>query len=341
MNHSSMTDPKKATLSPYLQGLALDQQKAAISKSLRRPFISNTMQNSNYSVSLRLYMTLICLAFGNYSIVGMAQVAARPLPPKYDLPITPESFCQGMPNVLKSSASQNVGDTLSTLCNGTTPTNTLRTLINSPYTGQQGYNFLSTGDGLFVGPIPNDDYVRFNIAYSMKIPGKNAVDLLLGEEQILRDQGYANGDGNRNLQLIFEIQKPDLRQPLIEENGADIAFQVKERALRTAGTRAFDSTALHNLKLYRMFENNFDFMISIRTYSKNISVPVGGFPLIRKANVVKAAMVDPQDKNAAISIAIFNLEVYDQRGQEDRVENIFSEFVLRDLKKIFEFHNKK
>lgn len=341
MNNSSMTDTNKPTQSLFLEGLELDLQKVAINEIPRQAFISTTRQNSGRSVSERILMTLICAAFANFSHTSTAQVATRPLPPKYDLPVTPESFCQGMPNVIKSAASQNVGGALSTLCNGTTPTTTLRTLINSPYTGQQGYNFLSTGDGLFVGPIPNDNYVRFNIAYSMKIQGKNAVDLILGEELIIRDQDYANGDGNPNLQLKFELLKPDLKQPLIEENGADIAFRVKERSLRTARTRAFDNTVIHDLKLYRMFENNFDFMIAVRTFFKDISTPPGGFPLFRKADIIKATIVDPQDKNASIGITVFNLEVYDQRGQDDRVEDIFSEFVIRDLKKIFAFHNKK
>jgi hypothetical protein len=341
MNNCSMTDTEQATHSPTFHDMDLDRNKVAPKLIGRLSFSSRAKPNSNDFVSFRYFMTFLFLGFGNLSNVSEAQVATRPLPPKYDLPITPESFCQGMPNVLRSSASQNVGETLSTLCNGTTPTNTLRTLINSPYTGQQGYNFLSTGDGLFVGPIPNDNYVRFNIAYSMKVQGKNAVDLLLGEELIIRDQTYANGDGNPNLQLKFEILKPDLRQPILEDNGADIAFKVKERSLRTARQRGFDTTLIHDLKLYRMFENNFDFMISIRTLFKDISTQPGGFPIIRKANVVKATIVDPQDRDSSIGIAVFNLEVYDQRGQEDRVEDIFSEFVIRDLKKIFAFHNKK
>lgn len=270
-----------------------------------------------------------------------AQVAVRPLPEKKVLPINAESFCQGMPNVLKASIKQNAGQILSSLCNETNPTSLLRDLIENPYDSQQEYRFRDSGNGLFVGLMPDGEFVRFAIAFSMRVSGKSAVSLLLSEETIMRDQTYAKGDGDPAMNVRFEILKPDLKQSLLDGSDGDIAFKVSQRTVRSEGQRKFDNTTVHDLKLYRMIENNYDFMVGIRSLAQDLSTPAGEKPLFRKAVVIRAAITDPKDKNSAIAITLLDFEVSDQRNQEDRVENIFSSFVLRDLKRIYSFHQKK
>lgn len=269
------------------------------------------------------------------------QASARSLPQRNDLPISAESFCKGMPTVVQASAKQNANEALSSLCQGTNPTQLLRDLITEPYNGGGTPTFKDRGDGLGREEFSGTRYVRFNVAFSMRIPGKRAVDLLLAEEALMRDPTYARGSRDSALSIQYDVLRPDLEQPLLKENEGDIAFRVLQRTLRTGGRRQFNNLTEHDLKLFRMFDNNFDFMVAVRSLNRDRSSQSETRALFNKAIVIRAAITDPNDKKSAIMMTILNFEVYDQQDQDDAVIRIFSNYITKDIQAIYNFHTKR
>jgi hypothetical protein len=90
-----------------------------------------------------------------------------------------------------------------------------------------------------------------------------------------------------------------------------------------------------------MFDNNFDFMVAIRSLARNVSGQSETRPLFNKAIVIRAAITDSSDPRSAIMMTVLNFEVYDQQGQEDAVMSIFSKFIQKDIGSIYSFHQRK
>ena len=290
---------------------------------------SNVLKPRNFFFNFAPIFGLLLPMTG---IARADSVKSLQVPIKQQLPITPESFCVGLANVAKRQK-QSAEKELGQLCSGPTPTPLLLQLIQSPYTGGANYQFRT----IALGPIAGSDYVGVNVAYSMRIK-KSALDLILGEEGMIKDPGYANGDGSPALNVQFKLLPPDLSQPLMRENEADTAFNVTQRSKRASGQRQFDNLSLHNLRLYRMNKNNYDFMASIRSLA-NPAVD-GKDAIFRRAIVVRATMVDPNDNSMGLSLTLMNFEVSDQRGQADKVEDVFAEYISRDIKAVYQYHTK-
>ena len=88
-------------------------------------------------------------------------------------------------------------------------------------------------------------------------------------------------------------------------------------------------------------DNNFDFMIAVRSLNREDSNESETKGLFNKATVIRAAITDPKDKQSAIMITLLNFEVFDQDGQDATVRSIFTNFNNRDNMSIYSFHQKK
>ena len=267
------------------------------------------------------------LAFALSSGICRAESASRPLPKKKEIPLTGEGYCAGLEEV-KKRTKQDAAFELGQLCNGTQPTELLRKLIANPYTGNGTPRIIE----IQVGPS-SPGFVRFNVAFSMKVK-KSAVELLRGEEAMLRDPSYAKGDGNKDMNVQYAVLDPDLEKPLLLEDDSDTAFLISQRDIRASGQRQFDDTSIHLLKLYRMNPDNYDFLTSITSLTK----PTG---LFNKSIVIRASMTDPDNPSGGISFTLMNVEVSDQSNNDAKVETIFAGYISRDIQAVFRYHSLK
>ena len=288
--------------------------------------------NSNWS-ALRISNFKITKPLGILFAVALssgicrAESASQPLPKKKEIPINGEGYCTGLEEV-KKRTKQDAAFELGQLCNGTQPTELLRKLIANPYAGNGTPRIIE----IQVGPS-SPGFVRFNVAFSMKVK-KSAVELLRGEEAMLRDPMYANGDGNKDLNVKYAVLDPDLEKPLLLEDDSDTAFLISQRDVRATGQRQFDDTSIHLLKLYRMNPDNYDFLTSITSLTK----PTG---LFNKSIVIRASMTDPDNPREGISFTLMNVEVSDQANNDSKVETIFAGYIVRDIQAVFRYHSLK
>jgi hypothetical protein len=279
-----------------------------------------------------ILISVAILTFGTTPYAAADSSNGRQTPVKQKLPITAESFCKGAEYVLKRQR-QGAEKEMAQLCNGATPTELLKDLIRSPYSGGDNYRFRTIN----LAPISSSSYVSVNVAYSMRVK-KSAVDLLLAEEGMIKDQTYANGDGASELNVAVKLLPVDLSKAPLPNSEADTAFSMIQRSTRRSGQRQFDNVSSHDLRLYRMNPDNYDFMMSIR--SLNNPAVDGRDAIFRHGIVIRAAMTDPNDSSSGISITLVNFEVSDQRNQDAKVEDVFASYMNRDIRAVYRYHTK-
>lgn len=250
----------------------------------------------------------------------------KPLPQKNKLPITPVSFCSGQEGLVKK-VKQPIQDEFSLLCQAGQPTALFMTMVTSAYDGSNAVNYTPIKVGPS-GELPG--WVDVKVAYSLRVR-KTAVQILRSEEALMGpDFPYKSPD--LNISFKFDVA------PVLEGD-ADTAFTVKQRSLRQAGSRNFDDLSTHTLKLYRLIPNNFDFLLAARSLVEDSVELNKSERLFKKATVLRAAMTDPKDPSFGIVTTVMNFVVSDQQGQQDRVEDIFVNFIKADLLNVFKYHS--
>ncbi len=236
------------------------------------------------------------------------------IPPKNVLALTPENFCLGFKNMF-AITKQSFQDEANLICPNQTPAPLLGTLIANAYTG--------TGTPVIQNiaqTIVDEQTIQLTVAYAMKIP-KPPVPTLLGEEKNVPTP-YV-GDP-----LTI---RPKFGAPVVNTGDADTAFTVEQRTIVKAAVE-FDEVSVHDLKLYRMHPNNFDFFAAVRT----LRTPSEQF---KKAVVLRGVMRDPANANGSISITVLNF-VMNSREEPERVTEAFSRFIEADMIALYNAQSK-
>jgi hypothetical protein len=228
------------------------------------------------------------------------------IPPKNVLALTPENFCLGFKNML-AITKQDFKEEADLICPNQTPAPMLATLIANAYTGTGNPVLQRLPD-----TIIDDNTVKLTVAYAMKIP-KPPVPALLGEEK------------NVPIPYMGETLtiRPKIGAPVPNTGDCDTAFTVEQRTT-VRDNVSFDDMSVHDLKLYRMHPNNFDFFAAART----LRTPSEQF---KRAVVLRGVMRDPANPNASISISVLNF-VMNSREEPDNVAETFFRFIEADLR---------
>ncbi|MFW7377790.1 MAG: hypothetical protein ACOH5I_03140 [Oligoflexus sp.] len=135
------------------------------------------------------------------------------------------------------------------------------------------------------------------------------------------------------LPYAFDVLKIDSSfLPAPANNGdADISFTVEQVTNVNHERVMFNDVFRHELRMYRLHPNNFDFLLAART----LATPSEQF---RKAVVLKGVIADEASpKDSAYLITVFNF-IMNDREEDDGVEETFLEFIMRDMQSIYQTH---
>jgi hypothetical protein len=248
------------------------------------------------------------------TVQAQTNSAQHVIPPKNVLALTPENFCLGFKNMF-AITKQSFQDEANLICPNQVPAPLFATLVANAYTGT-GTPFIQTINNTVI----DEQTIQLTVAYAMKIP-KPPVPTLLGEEKNVPTP-YV-GDP-----LTI---RPKFGTPVPNTGDADTAFTVEQRTTVRAAVE-FDEVSVHDLKLYRMHPNNFDFFAAVRT----LRTPSEQF---KKAVVLRGVMRDPANANASISITVLNF-VMNSRDEPERVTEAFMNFIGADLRALYAAQSK-
>lgn len=244
------------------------------------------------------------------TVQAQTKTAHNILPPKNVLALTPENFCLGFKNIF-AITKQSFQDEANLICPNQVPAPLLGTLLGSAFAGV-GEPVINN---ILIQETPETQTTQITVAYAMKIP-KPPVQALLGEE--------------KHVPASYSVEpltiRPKFGAPVPNMGDADTAFTVEQRTIVKAAVE-FDDLSTHDLKLYRMHPNNFDFFAAART----LRAPSEQF---KKAVVLRGVMRDPANASGSISVTVLNF-VMNSREEHERVVEAFSAFIAADLKALY------
>ena len=261
------------------------------------------------------------------------------LPGDNKLPLTLESFCEGVPNVTKITE-QNITAELGTLCNNGVPTQVFRDLFANPYQG------VGNAEDFITQLPPTEtlvgNQIQLNIAFAMRVD-KASVKALIAEEP----NALVPYSGQ-----FLNITTKFLAPP--ENNGeADTSFMVEQFVdVNRDGRAVFKDTSSHRLNMYRLQPDNYDFFLAARTLvssktedgalinDNQLADPGKQF---EKANVVRGFMSDPANASGSTYIfSIINIVMNsrDTPGSNvsDGMIEVFTEFLSGSLVDAYNAH---
>jgi hypothetical protein len=263
--------------------------------------------------------TLFCL---NAAAAGASP--ANLLPVAQKLPITPDTFCLGAQNVLKT-AKQVLTDELAVLCTGNTATTLFKNLIAAPYAG--------TGTPALTQVFPpradnNAKTSEIMVAFAMRIP-KTAVNTLLVEEKhaIVPYDSEAQppplGNQLANMKMSFQFMEPPKN-----EGDADTTFALQQTVDTRSVAVNFKDVSNHELRQYILHPDNFDFFMAGRT----LVAPTEQF---KKSVVVRGFMTDPADATKTLVVTVAHF-LMNSRDQHEQLVLAFSNFLTTDVSKLYQ-----
>jgi hypothetical protein len=263
--------------------------------------------------------TLFCL---NAAAAGASP--ANLLPVAQKLPITPDTFCLGTQNVLKT-AKQVLTDELAVLCTGNTATTLFKNLIAAPYAG--------TGTPALTQVFPpradnNAKTSEIMVAFAMRIP-KTAVNTLLVEEKhaIVPYDSEAQppplGNQLANMKMSFQFMEPPKN-----EGDADTTFALQQTVDTRSVAVNFKDVSNHELRQYILHPDNFDFFMAGRT----LVAPTEQF---KKSVVVRGFMTDPADATKTLVVTVAHF-LMNSRDQHEQLVLAFSNFLTTDVSKLYQ-----
>ena len=249
---------------------------------------------------------------------------ANLLPVAQKLPITPDTFCLGAQNVLKT-AKQVLTDELAVLCTGNTATTLFKNLIAAPYVGT-GTPALTQ---VFAPRLDNNAKTsEIMVAFAMRIP-KTAVNTLLVEEKhaIVPYDSEAQqpplGNQLANMKMSFQFMEPPKN-----EGDADTTFALQQTVDTRSVAVNFKDVSTHELRQYILHPDNFDFFMAGRT----LVAPTEQF---KKSVVVRGFMTDPADANKTLVVTVAHF-LMNSRDQHEQLVLAFSNFLTTDVSKLYQ-----
>lgn len=263
--------------------------------------------------------TLFCLQAG-----AAGASPANLLPVAQKLPITPDTFCLGAQNVLKTTK-QVLTDELAVLCTGNTATTLFKNLIAAPYAGT-GTPALTQ---VFAPRADNNAKTsEIMVAFAMRIP-KTAVNTLLVEEKhaIVPYDSEAQppplGNQLANMKMSFQFMEPPKN-----EGDADTTFALQQTVDTRSVAVNFKDVSTHELRQYILHADNFDFFMAGRT----LVTPTEQF---KKSVVVRGFMTDPADATKTLVVTVAHF-LMNSRDQHEQLVLAFSNFLTTDVTKLYQ-----
>ena len=255
------------------------------------------MKNGILRIQCTQLIIGVFVAVGSLAPHQGASASSRlPEIPKNEIEVKTENLCKGSNTALQSFQAD-FGELLRLIC---TPegqaTPLLDTLVATPYQGQ-GDLSLTT-----VGFSANGDNVDIIFAVAMAFDRLNPVDALIGEEKhAIVPYKSARGDQD-GLTMNFAFLEPEKNV-----GECDTKFKVtQDVAITGPGARALGNDgkdkSIHELRLFRLYPNNFDFFVSGRSL-------IEPTPLFAKSSVIRAFMPLPSDPSKTTSVTILHLSL--------------------------------
>jgi hypothetical protein len=249
---------------------------------------------------------------------------ANLLPVANKLPITPDNFCLGAQNVLKT-AKQILSEELAVLCTGNTASTLFKNLLAAPYAGTGTPTltqvFAPREDG-------NARTSEIMVAFAMRIP-KSAVNTLLVEEKHAivpydsEAQPLPLGNQLANMKMSFQFMEPPKN-----EGDADTTFALQQTVDTRSVAVNFKDVSNHELRQYILHPNNFDFFMAGRT----LVTPTEQF---KKSVVVRGFITDPADATKTLVVTVAHF-LMNSRDQHDQLVLAFSNFLTSDVSKLYQ-----
>ncbi len=246
------------------------------------------------------------------------------LPVANKLALTPENFCLGAQNVIKT-AKQALQEQLAVICAGNSPTALFKNLLGNPYSGTG----LPTLTQVFA---PREDQAarttEIQVAFAMRIP-KTSVQTLLFEEKHATvsydSEAQAKPLGNQLAQMKMSFQ---FGEPPKNEGDADTTFGLQQTVDVRSALVTFQDVSQHELKQYILHPNNFDFFMAGRT----LLSPTDQF---KKSVVIRAFLPDSGDPNASLVITVAHF-LMNSREQHEQLVRVFQNFLTTDVSKLYQ-----
>lgn len=242
----------------------------------------------------------------------MAVAQDLPMPPKNQVPISAESFCGGFPQVF-ATTKQSFKKQADYLCAGNAPTSLLTQILTNPYQGSGGpSSFLRTVTSKVEG-----QYLRLIMGYGVRVP-RTPVDAVLRNEKTLTLDYYGP-----ELRVM-----PRMIKPARNEREAEATLASELIASCKADTIRFDDVTRYQINLYKMYPNNFDFFLVVRTLVQ---------PTLqtKESTMLVGLMPDPQNPSFSIVITVLEFLLHN-RDHPERVRPIIENYILWYMKKVYE-----
>jgi len=246
------------------------------------------------------------------------------LPVANKLPLTPDNFCLGAQNTLKT-AKQVLTEELAVLCSANAATTLFKNLLAAPYAGTG----TPTLTQVFAPREDNNNRTtEIMVAFAMRIP-KSAVNTLLVEEKhaVVSYDSEAQppplGNQLANMKMSFQFMEPPKN-----EGDADTTFTLQQTVDTRSVAVNFKDISTHELKQYILHPDNFDFFLAGRT----LVTPTEQF---KKSVVVRGFLTDPTDATKTLVITVAHF-LMNSRDQHDQLVLAFSNFLTTDVTKLYQ-----
>lgn len=235
-----------------------------------------------------------------------------PLPPKNEVPINAQSFCAGF-NQVYATTKQNFKKQADYLCAGGNPSSLLNQILSNPYQGAGApSSFLRT-----IAANVEGQYLRLVMGYGVRVP-QNAVQAVLRNEKTLTLDYFGP-----ELRVM-----PRMIRPARNEREAEATLGSELIASCKADTIRFDDVTRYHINLYKMYPNNYDFFLVVRTLVQ---------PTLQTKESTMLVGVMPDPQNPAYSIVITALEfLLHNRDHPERVRPIIENYILWYMQKVYE-----
>ena len=267
-------------------------------------------------------LTGVFVAIGALVLDAPVHATSRlPNIPKNEVALNTSNLCRGASRALQNFQSD-FGTLLAFICSSDgQATPLLESLVANPHQGQGPISVTSVG-------LPvNGQNVDLIFAVALAFDGLNPVDALVGEEKhAIRSYQSASSDED-GLSMQFAFLPPEKNT-----GECDTKFKISQNVSITGpGAEGLGNdgkdTSIHELRLFRMYPDNFDFFISGRSLVKPT-------PLFAKSSVIRAFMPWPSDPRKTISVSILHFNVKNL-GSEERTKNTFEKFIVSNLAELY------
>ncbi|SMF08476.1 hypothetical protein [Pseudobacteriovorax antillogorgiicola] len=278
-------------------------------------------------VGLMTFASISCTAKSNTQEANRtkskgAQFAAKAVISSASIQPSLENLCMGLTELLNKTK-QDFANEVAILCPNGLPSEDLQRMMDNPYQGSGNVdNFIRNLDRDDL----NNDEMQVKFYYGIKMT-KDIVKTVIKEEPI----AVLPYNGS-----VLKIQNAFMEPPknLGDSNSAFLVQQFIDVNNERRDVK-FNDTSLHDLKVYQLFPDNFNFFLAARTQ-------VEVTEQFKRSVVLKAFLTDPQNPNMVYGFNLVNMVMNDRGGGnvEDGQRDEFMQFFEISIRESYQEHMK-